>query len=244
MKTWTFKYREDQLRAPAGSPGSTGGEFVSEGGSSGASPAKPWKLSKVQPGGAVKLPSRVQNALKKRAKTYKDAVSEGGKHETLEDRAFENGFRDNDKETAVEQYNKACDAKAVEVVDDSHVYMRTPADSIDDILRQGVFKSHLEGAASTIGGEFSDSPFSHYARMREEFESNLFGWKPGERPPVYGYISQDGLNEGAKGNGYGDVIIKLNDNVREHTTVTAGDSLRPQSNDFMPLPFHAVDHRI
>lgn len=110
-------------------------------------------------------------------------------------------------------------------VDQGAFYTRVPADVMPDLLRDGRWKTQHE----TAGSRGAYDPAG-----RAQVEAQLFGTRPATAPrdrPVYGYVAEPGFATVAKPaeqgvvSSYGEVVVRLNESVRDRTTITVGDSL-------------------
>jgi hypothetical protein len=118
------------------------------------------------------------------------------------------------------------------------IAVRVTADSLENILRTGRFKTVHETYRS--GGPNTPA-------RRAELEEQLFGIDPSgpkEKRPVYGYVAVNGLRwqklDSALGQ-YGSVQVILKDDVRKRTTASNGDSMGQRST-VRPSPVDAPQH--
>jgi hypothetical protein len=149
-----------------------------------------------------------------------------------------------------EEYVAACDRRAKELLQGTNIYVRVNEANLGKILRSGAFKSQFEtgGKSSGTGGKVGLS-------VRSEFEEKVLGIAPDIDPsqrPIYGMATADptgdvqkaGWTEGRGDSGamYGDVAVRLKDDVKGNSTVTFGDSLSGtmggQLHTFSPVPFN------
>lgn len=103
---------------------------------------------------------------------------------------------------------------------DAPVCTRVPAEVLEKILDEGRFRNQHE--TRTSGGMMNPE-------RRKRAEQIAFGEhleKPNELP-IYGYMSTGKNGFQPFTVGYGNVKIQFKPQVKDRTTVTAGDSLRP-----------------
>lgn len=152
--------------------------------------------------------------------------------------------RDSDIKTFAAQYGMtdkeyiaAAEGKLQGMLDTASIYRRDRIDFFPDILRDGRFKSLFE--TGTSGGA-TNKP------LRSKTEGAIFGYQnnmPDELRPLYGTINASPNGRGPsldESRGYGEVICKLKNKVKERTTFTNGDSLGGE-DDFGSCPVNKVN---
>ena len=136
-----------------------------------------------------------------------------------------------------EEYEAKFIESAENVLADSEVSIRIDESALEQVVRDGEFKTQFE--TGTSRGTLNHD-------IREKAEAIQFGLDPEETDPtdrpIYGYMDVDGANDyspdntakslGADAYGrqeslsqYGSVRVVLKDSVRGRTTFTSGDSL-------------------
>lgn len=125
---------------------------------------------------------------------------------------------------------KAANVLVREMVGKCDVYIRAPASVINSIIDDGRLKNQFE-TQSSMG--MLDNEF------RDEVENDIFGIDSTDPQdhPIYGYLfDEEGgfIPEDFGLNHYGDVIIKLNGDVKGRTTWTGDDSLDNHESGMMP----------
>jgi len=115
--------------------------------------------------------------------------------------------------STVDEFKTACSKRMENLVSGQDVNVQVHKGALDKILTDGKFKTQFE--TQTSGG-FLDNV------TRASFEKNVFGVAKEElhNRPVYGSLGKPKLARQ-----YGDVTIKLKDDVRKRTTFMVGDSL-------------------
>lgn len=119
----------------------------------------------------------------------------------------------------VDEYKKAINNKLDDMLNDAEVRVRVPKNKLDDILKDGKFKTQFETGKS--GGLLDNG-------KRATFEKKIFGIGDDviENRPIYGYMNNaNNYYDNDMLDGYGKVIVKLDDSVKNRTTFTIGDSL-------------------
>jgi DNA topoisomerase I len=137
------------------------------------------------------------------------------------------------------------------LLDNTDVYIRVDAGSLEDIFNDGRFLSIADtgtsGAGAVAGGRKES-----YMVARFNFEKELFGVPQnakGADRPIYGYIASDKNGRLLKDRGmdhYGDVAVKLKKTIRSRTTITFGDSLDidfRMHNSMIPSPIDNPSYR-
>jgi hypothetical protein len=120
---------------------------------------------------------------------------------------------DSDRATT-EKYAKRTTQKIAEIVEQNPVAIRVSSWDIDSILADGRLKTQHETYDSN--GAFDPE-------FREKVETEVMGVSPENRSfPVYGYV--DFGNPQRVGD-YGQIKLVLNEDVKDRTTITVGDSL-------------------
>jgi hypothetical protein len=109
-----------------------------------------------------------------------------------------------------------------DVIGRAEIYSRARLQSLDQIMRDGRFKSQFETNSS--GGTLDPS-------FRAEVEGKMMGLPrdldPARRP-IYGYLAEG--PGGGSLSGYGEVAIKFKPGVRDRSTFTIGDSFGTYAN--------------
>jgi len=121
-----------------------------------------------------------------------------------------------------DDYVKAADQKAQDLVGKAEMWMRTSPKALDSILSDGSFKNAFQVPAN---------PSAKYSlSTRKQAEENLFGnpasMDANERP-IYGYMSNDSNGGGSwRLDGYGAIAIKMDKAaLSDRVTITAEDSM-------------------
>jgi hypothetical protein len=133
------------------------------------------------------------------------------------------GYRSMEAPEGFEDKFKALDKEATEFLKNNPVSVVVPEEAIDSILTEGKIKSIHEIPVDMKGEE--------YLEHRLVYERAAFGYDqtfPVESRPVSGTVLPEANNTEAFtnfGESYGTVQIVLNNNVKDRTTFTIGDSL-------------------
>jgi len=112
------------------------------------------------------------------------------------------------------------------------IYVRVPEQHVDDILRDGRFKTQFETSSSSGAGEMGTT-------SRQKVEEELFGYKKGSavaKRPVYGYLGDDAYMTNEHLKDYGEVAIKLKKSVHKRSTCMFGDSWTNTTGQTTALP--------
>jgi hypothetical protein len=134
-----------------------------------------------------------------------------------------------DKEALVTYLTDSAIARVGDYVDDVRqgpLYLAVTPQNLKKILEEKRFKSQFE--TGTSGGFFSPD-------TRRAIEDKYMGIPkdtPDELRPIYGFQLGEGegdeVTRSGAAKGYGTIVVKLKDDVRGRTTMTAGDSLDHQ----------------
>lgn len=117
-------------------------------------------------------------------------------------------------------YEKMVEWRLKKAIDEARVGIRVNHELLDDLVKDGRFKSQFESRHSS--GTF-------FNRVRDELERFAFGHSDldPENRPIYGYLSSDELHRGVSSlESYGDVSVLLKEEVEERTSFVFGDSFR------------------
>lgn len=138
---------------------------------------------------------------------------------------FHESFKTGNYDTTVEKFYDATEKKVKDFIDNGFVGVRADKHLIETILNDGRLKNQFE--TGTSSGALASG-------LRKKVEENLMkvpkDLANAERP-IYGMVypkAEKALKRYAYGNTgdwYGDVIIRLKDDVKDVTSFTVGDSL-------------------
>jgi len=144
-----------------------------------------------------------------------------------------------------EEYTKTADEHVHSLVSEANPWTRMHEASLVSMLNDGRFKSQFETKASS--GLISE-------KQRMLAEENLYNTKSDSAPEqrtIYGYMSEhpDGVvARDTFQKQYGGVAVSLKEDVREHTSVTGGDSLNATfagtNAVLLPKKINTADHEI
>lgn len=114
------------------------------------------------------------------------------------------------------------------------IYVRVPGDVLPQVVNDGRLKSQYESGTSS--GKFSPTVRSHV-------ESKLFSYPENFAEsvrPIYGYVESDDVDHSDAEislQQYGEVLLRLKDDVKARATVTGGDSLNASTREYIaPTP--------
>jgi len=120
-------------------------------------------------------------------------------------------------------------------LDDSQIYMRVDEWSLNEIVQSGEILT--QDATGTSNGMYNPDKralvhnilFGYEEGHHDAYESELGGTSWGDTPdsyrvPLYGYVAQNPWTGGAV-EGYGDIALEIDNNLKGSTTVSLGDSL-------------------
>jgi hypothetical protein len=125
-----------------------------------------------------------------------------------------------------------------EYLADAQCWIRVKKSALSSILEDGCIKSQFEvGSIAALND----------LEKRAEIEQRHFGYSldlPVEQRPIYGYLSAQTDGDATHGHlildQYGEVAIRLKDEVKRRTTFCAGDSLGSQVG-IQPAPLLAPE---
>lgn len=138
----------------------------------------------------------------------------------------------------LDELHDAVSAKMRELTAKAKVRVRVDEDALGSILEDGRFKTQFETGTS----EGALNP-----ELRDQIENFYFGYEdtPGEDRPIYGYVAGQGDEWTTQQ--YGEVIVQLDDDIRDRTSVSFFDSLDAyrgtgtifeQGQELMPSPLN------
>ena len=141
----------------------------------------------------------------------------------------------------------AVEAKIKRTVTDyvkgAHIEIRVDPDIFEEkIIPDGRLKNQFETKGWTRASESLEEG------NRQRVEENVFGLSKDVAPedhPIYGYLNNPDTGRAPKVEGYGHVILVLNDDVRDRSTFTMGDELAVTDGgtraNMMPSPMNDPD---
>lgn len=128
---------------------------------------------------------------------------------------------------SVDSYIADTEMHMKNILDKSHIAIRTTGSALESILINGEIRSVFETKSSSAPAHKTGK--NKYLQLRKDFEQEVFDIDPKQKSgrPVYGFITQteDGKAGSSWLDGYGDVAIYMNDDVKNRSTFTDGDSL-------------------
>ena len=140
-------------------------------------------------------------------------------------------------ETTPEELKAKADKRVAEIVEGTHIAVRVDSSQLEGILDDGKLINRFQGAEEESQTRSDAGPW------REMWEEAAFGLDP-ETPadarPVYGYLAEDvattkrvyGTPQGI--GRYGDIAIRLKDEVRGRTSFTTDDSGAQNASTYEP----------
>lgn len=147
--------------------------------------------------------------------------------------AAAHGFRGPD---AVASYRQAVDSELLRLTANAEIRIRVDATGLNGILDAGRWKSQFETQRS--GGTLDN-------RLRASAEQKFFGYPrdlPVEQRPIYGYL--EGADEHGYITAYGDIMVRIKNDVRSRSTVSMEDSLGSEFTfEHIPTPLTNPDYR-
>lgn len=118
-------------------------------------------------------------------------------------------------------------------------HVRVSSDEILGLILEGGFKNQFQTGGSRA------ALFDPRGRIRAESAGmGVPEDAPPDQRPVYGYLSDGKVPpEEEAAHGYGSIVVKLKDSVRERSTVSMGDSLQGATNgEFLASPAGKMSH--
>lgn len=114
-----------------------------------------------------------------------------------------------------EEFKEDLNKHLQELSKNTDVCINVSEETIKNIAKDGKIKSQFEVGKS--GGLLDP-------HARDAFEKRVFGYREGAERPIYGYITSEAGSYNTSVSQYGNITIKLKNEVRERTTIIFGDS--------------------